>query len=216
MSAYKDIPVQQIFREAFQCARQNSFFLIVLTLIFLFSFSLVSYLPKTLCALVGIDMEGWVGTFHQLFEAVFQSFLFLGITRISILFSAGITPDYRDFLKIKTPLIRYLLASILYTAIVFGGMLLLVVPGIIWALKYQMYSFVIVDEEVGPVEALRKSAQLTDGAKMDLFRFGMMAGTVNMLGALFFLVGLFVTIPVTLLAMGRLYRLLVEQTESTL
>ena len=101
------------------------------------------------------------------------------------------------------------LSSVMLGLIVIGGTLLLIIPGIIWAVKFQFYGYFIVDEQAGPVEALIKSSMITEGAKWDLFIFGFCIGVINMLGALMLIVGLFATIPTTMVALAYVYRRLV-------
>ncbi|MBU4304298.1 MAG: hypothetical protein KJ893_01520 [Candidatus Omnitrophica bacterium] len=106
---------------------------------------------------------------------------------------------------------HYFLGSLLYGLIVFLGMLLLFVPGVIWAIKFQFYSFYIIDKKAGPIAALKMSAKLTQGVKLSLFLFGIQLAVINMLGALCLFVGLFATIPTTSLAFAYIYRSLDKQ-----
>ena len=89
----------------------------------------------------------------------------------------------------------------------------MIVPGIIWAIKFQFFSYFIVDKEVGPIEALKKSAAITKGAKWDLFVFGALLGLINLAGALCVVVGLFATIPTTMVAIAFIYRKLLAESE---
>jgi uncharacterized membrane protein len=59
---------------------------------------------------------------------------------------------------------------------------------------------------LGPVEALKQSGALTQGAKWNLFLFGLLLCGVNLLGALVLLIGLFATIPTTMVATAYAYR----------
>ncbi|EKD96462.1 MAG: hypothetical protein ACD_24C00035G0005, partial [uncultured bacterium] len=102
--------------------------------------------------------------------------------------------------------LKYLLGSLLYGAIVMIGLLLLIVPGIILAVKYQYLMYLVIDEELGPLEALGKSGRITNGNKFNLFIWGLVMALVNVVGALAFFVGLFVTIPLTSIASAYIYR----------
>jgi uncharacterized membrane protein len=102
----------------------------------------------------------------------------------------------------------YLVASVLYGLIVFAGLILLIVPGIIWAIKYQFYGYYIVDKKMGPREALRASGNVTKGYKWSLFGLTLACLGINILGALALFVGLFVSIPVTVMACTYAYRTL--------
>jgi uncharacterized membrane protein len=103
------------------------------------------------------------------------------------------------------------LASLLYGLIVLGGFILLIVPGIIWCLKFSQYKYFIVEKNAGPVEALKLSAQATDGAKWKLFSFGFVCLGINLLGLICLGVGVLFTAPLTMVAMAFIYRKLRDQ-----
>ena len=89
----------------------------------------------------------------------------------------------------------------------------MIIPGIIWAIKFQFYDYLIIDKKLGPIEALKKSAVITKGAKGNLFVFGLLLGGINLLGAICLLIGLFAAIPTTLVAKAFVYRKLLAQVE---
>jgi len=57
----------------------------------------------------------------------------------------------------------------LLSLIVFGGIILLIVPGIIWGLKYQLSLFAVMDEKLSAREAIRLSGKITKGHMGKLF-----------------------------------------------
>ena len=103
---------------------------------------------------------------------------------------------------------RYLGAAILYGIIVVLGLIALIVPGIYFALKYQFYAYLIVDKNLDVFGALKKSAEMTQGVKWKLFGFLLVLVGVNILGAIALLVGLLVTVPMSILAYVFVYRAL--------
>ena len=86
------------------------------------------------------------------------------------------------------------------------GLILLIIPGIYLAIKYQFFSFLIVDKNMGIMESFKKSEEMTQGVKMNLLLFSLALAGINILGALVFLVGLIVTIPTTVMATVYVYR----------
>jgi uncharacterized membrane protein len=141
---------------------------------------------------------------------------------VSMLISLGmikISLNYLDHKKLELAelfmhyklLFSYWAGSILYGLIVFAGLLLLIVPGIIWMVKLQFYSYLIIDRGLGPIEALKQSWNMTKGVKLDLFLFGLLAGVINLLGVLALLVGLFWTLPTTMIATAYIYRKLAHK-----
>lgn len=109
-------------------------------------------------------------------------------------------------------LIKYLLASIIYSLIVLVGFLLLIIPGIIFAIRFKYYSYLIVDQGLGPIEALRQSWRMTKGNVWNLFLLGVLLGLINLGGALLLLVGMLATTPTTMIASAYVFRKLQAAT----
>lgn len=122
----------------------------------------------------------------------------VGLINISIIFRNGETPQIRDLYSSKPiVLVNYLVASFFYGLMVAVGFLLLIVPGIFLALKYQFYGYLITDRGMGPFEALKESGRLTEGAKKDLFVFwlSLICGIL----VIMIILGLLVALPVGLI-----------------
>ncbi len=100
---------------------------------------------------------------------------------------------------------RYLGGKLLYGLLVFLGMLL-IVPGIIFSYMFLYVGYLIIDRRLGPIESFKASKVVTDGCKWDLLFFTFLTAIINLLGALPLFLGLFVTIPVTLMASAYVYR----------
>jgi uncharacterized membrane protein len=100
----------------------------------------------------------------------------------------------------------FLLTSVLVGLIVAGGLILLVVPGVIWALRYGFAGIIVADGERDPLEALRRSRHLTGGIKGQLLGFWLLVLGVNLLGAMALGIGLLVTLPTTMLAAVYVFR----------
>lgn len=141
----------------------------------------------------------------------------IGFTILRVVINMGLTKIYLELVDHKKAEIsdlfssyklfwRYLGGSLLYGLIVMVGVLLLIIPGIIWGIKYQFYSYLIIDKKLGPIEALKKSSELTKDKKWELFKFDLVMAAVNIVGFLALIVGLLVTGPVTSLSKAMLYR----------
>jgi uncharacterized membrane protein len=123
-------------------------------------------------------------------------------------------PDTVDLSSLwhPRPLWKFLGASILFDLAVAVGFVLLIVPGIIFALMFMFVTFIVIDRELGPIEALKESHRITHGHKWKLLGFVLVLLIINLLGALALLVGLLVSIPVSSLAFAYAYRLLAGRT----
>ncbi len=56
-------------------------------------------------------------------------------------------------------------ASLLVQLLMTGGFILLVIPGIVWALKYAFSALLALDQNLTPMESVRFSARMTQGSK---------------------------------------------------
>ena len=119
-------------------------------------------------------------------------------------------PDTADLALLwhPSPFWNYLGASILLSLAVGIGFVLLIVPGIIFGLMFMFTPFVVIERELGPIEAMNESSRLTRGYKWPLFGFVLMLVLINLLGALALIVGLLVSVPVSTLAFVHAYRVL--------
>jgi uncharacterized membrane protein len=142
---------------------------------------------------------------------VLQLAIGMGLIKIALRFCDNEKGKFTDLFSCFPLFFKYLFGSILYTLIVFVGLILLIIPGIIWGIKFQFFPYFIVDKGLGPIESLKKSSEITKGIKWDLFLFGLLLLGINLLGALCLLIGLFATIPTAMVASAFVYRKLLAQ-----
>ncbi|MBU1888281.1 MAG: hypothetical protein KKB46_03710, partial [Candidatus Omnitrophica bacterium] len=95
----------------------------------------------------------------------------MGSMRIALKFNDKEKPIFSDLFSCFHLFFKYIAGTILYLLIMIGGLCLLVVPGIIWMIKFQFFGFLIIDKNLGPIEALKKSYEITRGVKWNLFLF---------------------------------------------
>lgn len=142
----------------------------------------------------------------RLVNYIVQLFVGIGLASISLKLIDGKKASFEDLYSHYNLVLNYAVASILYGLIVLGGYILLIVPGIVWTIKYQFYSYFVVDKGMGPLEAIKASGRVTQGHKMHLFGFSWVALGVMLLGLIAVLVGLLVAVPVVMLATTYIYR----------
>lgn len=143
---------------------------------------------------------------------VLQLIVKMGMIRISLDIVDKDKAEIKTLFSQTNIFFRFLFGSILYGLIVSVGFFLLIVPGIIWAIKYQFFAYLIIDKNLGPIEAIRKSGEITMGSKGKLFWFGLLLGLINIAGAICLLVGLFATVPTTMMAYVYVYRKLLGES----
>lgn len=99
----------------------------------------------------------------------------------------------------------YIVTNLIRTVIIIVGFILFIIPGIIFAIKLQFVDYLIVDKKMG-IDSLSKSWEMTKGVKLNLFLFWILLALINIAGALLLLVGLFITIPLSMVATAYVYR----------
>jgi uncharacterized membrane protein len=119
-------------------------------------------------------------------------------------------PDSADLSMLwhPWPFWKYLGTSILLALAVAIGFVLLIVPGIIFGLMFMFATFIVIERDLGPIDALSESHRITRGHKWPLFGFVLLLLLINVLGVLALIVGLLVSIPVSTLAFVHAYRAL--------
>ncbi len=101
---------------------------------------------------------------------------------------------------------NYFLASLVVGIVVGVGFLLLVIPGILLMVKLAFAMYYVVDKGQGPMDAVKSSWNATKGMFVKLLIFFIVVGLINILAAFLLALPLLLTVPVTMVAMARLYR----------
>ena len=91
--------------------------------------------------------------------------------------------------------LNVVLAKLLVTAIVVLGFMMLIVPGIIFACKLSFVKYLVLDKNMEPVEAVKKSWEMTRGSAGDIFLIGLLTIPLGIAGLICFGVGI---IPVVM------------------
>ncbi|MBN1289480.1 MAG: hypothetical protein JXA49_07590 [Actinobacteria bacterium] len=139
----------------------------------------------------------------QLAIGVFVSMAWI---RVGLKLVSREKPDFPDWYMSFDKFWNFLAGQILFGLIVLGGLILLIVPGVIWAIKYQFFGFLILDRDMDAMEAIKQSGVMTKGVKGELFLYWLAVIGVNILGLLACCVGTLVTVPVTYVAHAYVYR----------
>jgi hypothetical protein len=193
--------------------KANLWFFVGLGCVFL----IVTYLPiiakgvlKTLNLPEASDTT--LAILLQVLGVVINIVVTIGLIKIALSFCDEQKPPFATLFDAWDCFWRYIGAAILYGLITMAGLILLIVPGIIWAVKFSLCYYFVIDKGLGPIEALKASSRTTMGAKWRLFGFGIVCGLINLLGLFCLIVGIFATYPTVLVASALVYRQLSAQT----
>lgn len=144
--------------------------------------------------------EGRGTLLASLVVQVAQAAVGMAFLRVLLKLHDGQPIDLRRVSQLLQGFATYLLTSLLLGLLIALGFVLLIVPGVWWALRYGFAPMLVVDRGLEPAQAFRESRRLTEGVKGELLAFAALACGVNLLGALALGVGVLLTVPTTGLA----------------
>lgn len=198
---------KQVFLEAWELLKQKWSFLLGFWAV-LFGVSLLGEIANTAAA----DQGGMLVPLVSFAVQVLSFILGIGSIKIMLKVARNQTAEISELFKNNVQYLwQYFLLSIVLMIVILFGLLLLIVPGVIWSLKYMFAPYLLIDDHLSFSEAMSASDRMTRGIKWQLFGFGLATLGLNLLGLLALGLGLLVTIPVSALAGYVLYTTLKQQ-----
>ena len=205
-----------IFKEAWPFLFSNFFLLISITLVYVCCPAVINILESIISRHLPDLASGILSIALRALSFLVKLILDLGIVKICLNIIDRKPVEFKDIIVSFELVITYIYASFIFYLIVLGGTLLLIIPGIVWAIKYSFYPFVILDKHSGAFEAIKASGELTDGVKWQLLGFFLLSLLLTLLGLICLLAGVLVVFPFIILAQALIYRKLDRQTYSRL
>jgi uncharacterized membrane protein len=158
---------------------------------------------------LGGTLEGFLASLALLLASVVVG---TGFMVIVLKLARGQHTSYKDIVPPARVVVVYACASLVAAAVILVGFVLLIVPGVYLLLRYSMVKFSAVDGS-GVTQSLRTSALMTQDVKWHLLGFILVIIALNIIGAVLLLVGLLVSVPVTMLAYAHVYQQLHGRVE---
>jgi len=110
----------------------------------------------------------------------------------------GVEPDGTTWLKLFG-------ANLLRNLLILVGIILFIIPGIYFAVKYVLFQFVIIDRETGVIESLSEAGELAKGNWWKLFLLSIITFFFSLSGLLLLVVGVFFTAAISSLVWMHVY-----------
>jgi len=107
------------------------------------------------------------------------------------------------------------LASLLTFVIIIIGLVLLIVPGIIFACKLAFTPYLVVDRKMEVIEAIKESWRMTGGHAWKVFLIGLLAIPIFIAGLICFGVGVIISIMWITIAFASLYHAVSSSGKAT-
>ncbi len=133
------------------------------------------------------------------------TFFTIGQFRVALAAARDEPVEFGTFFSGMDRLLPGLIAVFIIYVGVFVGMIFLIIPGIIVALGWSLAYPLLADTKLSATEVLSESWSATKGHRMGLVLFGFAACGVVFLGVLALVVGIFVAIPVLMIAFAEIY-----------
>lgn len=167
-------------------------------------------------SLIGEKRVGGDTLFLAVALIVLTLIIRIGYTKIFLRIHDGEKPKFSDIFNEYNTFWRYLGVSILTPLAIFGGLILLIIPGVILAVRLSLAPIAVVDTKSGPIISMKESYAITKDKFWQLLLFWIVIGFLNIVGLLAAVIGLLVTIPVSTLATIYVYRILTESKAAVL
>lgn len=97
-----------------------------------------------------------------------------------------------DMFAFKDNYVNVVLAAVLTNIIIGIGMVMLIIPGIIFACKLAFVPYLVVDKKLDAMTALQTSWRMTDGYAVNIFVMGLLSIFIALGGLIAFLIGVII------------------------
>lgn len=168
-----------------------------------------NYVPGILVATEAVEVNSatyWtIYSVCLLLGLVVTTFFTGGMIKVWCAAARGQTPQFGDMFTGGSRFLPLLGALFLTLLAVGFGYVLLIVPGIILGLGLAFAQFYVVDQNMGPIDALKASWEATKGHKGHLFLFGLVAVLIGLAGYAACCIGIFAAIPLIMVAWATIY-----------
>lgn len=202
----KSFTIVGVLKEGWELTKVNIGFLVVFQVILFFLLWLFSDVHQGDWKLSPVHLIGWI----------IIMLAKMGFTNSALLLTKGLKPGFDQFYINWRLLLSWIVAGFLFGIMFTVGLVLLIIPGLlVWA-TLGFYPFFILDKKLGPIEALKKSAEATKGIRGSVLLLFLACAGIDLLGLMFFGVGILIAAPVTLIATAVVYRKITGQTRTSI
>ncbi len=109
-------------------------------------------------------------SFGGILTLVFSILISFGFLKNTINLTKGEPISFKAFFSANpVTLLHFFVAMIILFIVISIGMILLIIPGIILSYMLILTPYLIIDKNMGAIEAITESMKLTKGYKMDIF-----------------------------------------------
>lgn len=108
-------------------------------------------------------------------RVLFNAWISTGLGLFALRLARGEEARFGDLFAGGPYLWRILGGSLLYFLVGYVGLVLLIIPGVVWFLMFSQFYYLILDRNLSIMDAFSMSRELTRGNKLTLWAIGMIA-----------------------------------------
>ena len=195
--------ITEILSKSWEKTKKNFWFFAVILVLY---FGIIIFITVILNIIkrkfgLGSDTEFII----QMVQIIIQCWLSIGLIIVTLKIVNNDSYSISDLFQGGQYLASYLGATLLYFFILIAGIILLVIPGVIWGIRFSFYPYFIIDKKMKAIDALKESSKVTNGIKWDLFAIDIILNIIGLLGIFALGIGLFWAFPVICIASALLY-----------
>lgn len=106
----------------------------------------------------------------------------------------------------KNRIVKYVLTLLAVGAITVLGLILLIIPGLYFAIKLCFAPTLVIEKGFGVEEALKKSWEMTNGQILNMAKYGLVSLLLTLAGLIVFIVGVIPVSMVTTIGYYYIYK----------
>jgi uncharacterized membrane protein len=153
-----------------------------------------------------VERDGADSIAAQFLLYIVNALMGLGLINAVLAVCEGKVPGSSSFKTDLISFLKFLVTQLVFSVMVFVGFLLLIIPGVIIMLRFFYTPYILLDKKGGIGESFKESWRITKGSSWELLILFLVTVGINIAGAIALGVGLFVTIPLTMIATGFVYK----------
>lgn len=203
------LTIKEVFSEGWRYTKEHLGFLI--------GYFLIMTIVSILFSLIGDNFQEkekfLVAFVVHVIGMIVGVYMQMGFYNSALMITSWMKPTFDQMYSNGGHFVSFLVANILLELMILVGFILLIVPGFYLLARFGLVPFFVLDQNLGPIEALKAASKASEGKRWFLFLFFISAFLTNVLGALLLLVGLLFTIPLTLVAFAVVYRKLTGEQQ---
>lgn len=171
---------------------KNNFLELLLVMVIYIVASIPAGIGRAGVEAAGLGAGGvMLGLFSLIYGLFVVAPLSYGMAYIFLKVVRGEKFDVSDMFDcFKSNYLNIVLANLLTGAIIIAGIIVFIIPGIIFACKLAFVPYLIMDKKLDVIEAVKTSWSMTNGHAMTIFLMALLAFPIAILGLLMILVGI--------------------------